>query len=341
MLNDLGTGKTRSVLFAFDALKKAGLAQRMLVICPLSGMDCSMETGDKVAYLPWLRCEILYGVRERRLLRLSLNADVYIVNHDGVGVLIDALKPRDDIDVICADEVAVYRNGRAERTKTFRELVKSKLYVWGLTGSPIPKSVTDVWGPCSCITPHTVPKWFTIFRDQLMRKVSQFRWEAKPQAEERAVACMQPSVRFRLDEVTELPPRVTNYYDAPLSSKQAHVYEAMRLQALALVGANKIDALNAGAVLSKLLQIAIGYVYTRDGKVVALPGTPPDYSLYSDRLYRQCVSESYPLRALQERSKCAECDVDQQRSLPCRGHGRYNAQATERDLYRVSGYAQV
>jgi len=88
------------------------------------------------------------------------------------------------------------------------------------------------------------------------------------------VACMQPSVRFRLDEVTELPPRVINYYDAPLSPKQAHVYESMRKGALALVGNEKIDALNAGAILSKLLQIAIGYVYTRSGKTVSLPNTP-------------------------------------------------------------------
>ena len=272
-LNALGTGKTRSVLFAFDALKSAGLVNKMLVICPLSGMDRTWYREIRI-YFPWLRSSILHGVRERRLTRLSLDVDIYILNHDGLGVIQDVLMARDDIDVVCADEIAVYRNGRSVRTKTLREYVRTKPYVWGLTGSPIPKAVTDVWGPCSCITPSTVPKWFTVFRDQLMLKVSQFRWEPKPNAEERAVSCMVPAVRFRLDEVTELPPRVVNYYAAPLSPKQAQVYEAMRLQALALVGQNKIDALNAGAVLSKLLQIAIGYVYTREGKVVALNNIP-------------------------------------------------------------------
>ena len=203
-----------------------------------------------------------------------MDADIYIVNHDGLGVLYDDLVPRDDIDVVCADEIAVYRNGRSIRTKTFREYARPKPYVWGLTGSPIPKAVTDVWGPCSCITPNSVPRFFTVFRDQLMIRTSQFRWEPKENAEARAVACMTPSVRFTLDEVTELPERVISYHDAPLSSKQSIVYEAMRKQALVLVGANQIDALNAGAVLSKLLQIAIGYVYTRDGKVVALDNTP-------------------------------------------------------------------
>ena len=273
VLNDLGTGKTRSVLFAFDALRKAGEANKMLVICPLSGMARTWQREIRI-YFPWLRCEILYGVKSKREQKLLLDADIYIINHDGVEVMFDALVLRDDIDVVCVDEIAVYRNGRAKRTRTLREYVKPKGYVWGLTGSPIPRAVTDVWGPCSCLTPHTIPKFFTVFRDQLMVKTSQFDWEPRADAELRAVACMQPSVRFKLTDVTELPPRVMNYYDAPLSPKQAQVYDAMRKQALALVGANKIDALNAGAVLSKLLQIAIGYVYTREGEVVALNNTP-------------------------------------------------------------------
>jgi SNF2 family DNA or RNA helicase len=119
-----------------------------------------------------------------------------------------------------------------------------------------------------------VPKHFIIFRDQLMRKVSQWSWVAKPNAEERAVACMQPSVRYTLDQVTELPPQVPVYYEAELTQRQQTVYDAMRKQALALVGDNRIDALNAGAVLSKLLQIAIGYVYTRHGAIVTLDNTP-------------------------------------------------------------------
>ena len=273
VLNDLGTGKTRSVLFAYDALRELGRASKMLVICPLSGMTRTWLREIRL-FFPHLRASVLHGTKRAREQKLLSESDIYIINHDGVGVVFDSLMLREDIDVVCVDEIAGYRNGRALRTKTLREYVRSRTYVWGLTGSPIPRAVTDVWGPCSCLTPNTVPKWFTVFRDQLMLKINQFRWEAKPHAEERAVACMQPSVRFRLDEVVELPPRVINYYDASLSSQQEHIYNAMRQQALALIGQDKVDALNAGAILSKLLQIAIGYVYTREGKTVALDNTP-------------------------------------------------------------------
>jgi hypothetical protein len=274
-LNDLGTGKTRSILFAFDALKKAGIVRKMLVISPLSGVTRTWRREITMCF-PWLKSTVLHGTRRTRSLRLRLDVDIYVINHDGLEVVFDEIVEREDISAVCVDEVATYRNGRAERTKMLREYVRGKTYVWGMTGSPIPRAVTDVWGPCSCLTPHTVPKFFTIFRDQLMLKdpYSKWGWTPKPGSEERAVACMQPSVRFRLDEVTELPPRVIEYYEAELTSKQSYVYEAMRRHAIALVGDNKIDALNAGAVLSKLLQIALGYVYTRDGKVVTLDNTP-------------------------------------------------------------------
>jgi len=275
-INELGTGKTRSILFAFDALKKAGLVQRMIVLCPLTAMRRTWYR-EVLLYFPWLKSIILHGHNKvDRAKKLLQKVDIYIVNHDGLEVLQESLKERDDIDCVCVDEIGGYRNGRAEKTKLLREYVRNKDYVWGLTGSPIPRAVTDVWGPCSCLTPHTVPKFFTIFRDQLMLKKDArgFRWEPKPGAELKAVACMQPSVRFLLSDVTELPPRVIKYYQADLTPKQSYVYEAMRKQSIALVGDHKIDALNAGAVLSKLMQIAIGYVYTRDGKTIHMDNTP-------------------------------------------------------------------
>jgi SNF2 family DNA or RNA helicase len=273
-INELGTGKTRSILFAFDALKQAGLVQRMIVMCPLTAMRRTWYR-EVLLYFPHLTAVILHGSNKvARSKKLLQKVDIYIINHDGLEVLEESLMERDDIDCVCVDEIGGYRNGRAEKTKLLRRYVAPKDFVWGLTGSPIPRAVTDVWGPCSCLTPNTVPKFFTIFRDQLMLKKGQFKWEAKPGAEERAVSCMQPSVRFKLSDVTELPERVIKYYPAELTPKQSYIYEAMRKQSIALVGEHKIDALNAGAVLSKLMQIAIGYVYTRDGKTIHMDNTP-------------------------------------------------------------------
>lgn len=273
VLNELGTGKTRCVLWAFDFLKKLGMATTLLVIAPLSALNRTWAK-ELIEEFPWLNFEVLHGSKPQRLKKLSKDADVYIINHDGVEVLLDELTARSDINAICADEVAVYRNGRSERTKKFRMLIQNKTWVWGLTGSPIPRSVTDVWGPCSAITPDTVPTYFTTFRAQLMLKKGPYTWVPKIGAEEYAMSCMRPSVRYKLDEVTELPPQVFNYYEAPLSVQQLQVYHAMQNKAIAMIDENKIDAMNAGAVLSKLLQIALGWVYTRAGDIITLDNIP-------------------------------------------------------------------
>jgi SNF2 family DNA or RNA helicase len=274
VLNELGTGKTRCALWSYDFLRLQGLANTLLVIAPLSAL---LRTwGNEIMKeFPGLRYEILHGSKEQRLKRLdNTNANVYIINHDGVEVILPELLARKDIDVVVIDELGVYRNGNSKRTKIVRVLAREKAWVWGLTGAPIPHAVTDVWGPCSIITPNTVPFYFSSFRAQLMLKKGPFTWVPKPHSEEQAVSCMRPSVRYTLDEVTELPLRVMNYYEADLTDKQMQVYLGMQQKAIALIGENKIDAMNAGAVLNKLLQIALGWVYTRDGTVVSLGNTP-------------------------------------------------------------------
>lgn len=284
VLNALGTGKTRCVLWTYDFLREKGCLTSqaangiLLILCPVSTM-MRVWARELMREFPWLKYAVLYGSKQQRLAALGKpNINVFILNHDGLEVIFDELMERKDITMVCADELSKsYRNGGSDRTKLFKQYVHSMDYVWGMTGSPIPKAVTDVWGPCSAITPHTVPRYFNTFRSQLMIKKPNgalWGWDPRPGAEEKAVSCMQPSVRFTLDDVTELPPRVTAYYEAELTKKQKLVYDGMRTQAVALIGRHRIDALNAGAVLSKLLQIALGYVYTRDGATVELDNTP-------------------------------------------------------------------
>ena len=273
VLNDLGTGKTRCILWAFDYLKSRGMIDRMLVICPLSAM---VQTWSKeiIDEFSWLKFAVLHGAKEQRLRKLRRDADIYIINHDGVSSILNELIAREGLNGVCADELAVYRDGKSKRTEKLRQLVANKVWVWGLTGSPCPRAVTDVWGPCSAITPKTIPQWFTSFRAQLMDKKGPYKWVPKPGAEARAVACMTPSVRFKLSDVAEMPSNVKQYYEARLTQQQSFIYDEMRRTAIALVGKEKVDALNAGAILSKLLQISLGYVYNREGKTIELDNTP-------------------------------------------------------------------
>jgi SNF2 family DNA or RNA helicase len=274
VLNDIGTGKTLCPLWAFSYLKSIGQAHKMLVIAPLSTLE-QRWVAELMAHFPHLKFKVLHGTKENRLYRLSQNVDVYIINHHGVFVILPELMERKDIDTVTVDELSVYRNGKSKRlTLTLKELVRWRRWVWGLTGSPCPRAVTDVWGPATCITPRNVPAHFSWIRATLMYQVSPFKWLPKPGAEELAIKYLSPSVRYRLSDAAELPERVIQYYHAPMSIQQTKIYDEMNKLAIAMIEDQRIEALNAGAMMNKLLQIACGYVYTRSGEVVELDNTP-------------------------------------------------------------------
>lgn len=269
VLNGMGTGKTKSALWAFDYLRSVGMATRMLVVAPLSTLNFTWAR-EVFNTLPHLSCVTLHGSRAKRLERLAEDHDIYVINHDGIKVIADELKKRSDIDVLCLDELAVYRNGASARTKVTREVARRIPWVWGMTGSPTPNEPTDAWAQATIVTPNTVPKYFSRFREDLMQRITQFKWAPKPDAVEKAFSALQPAVRYTLDDILELPECVERTVDIEMGAKQADIYKKMKDNAYAAIAAQEITAMNAGAVLNKLLQISAGWVYSRDKDVVPL-----------------------------------------------------------------------
>ena len=84
VLNSMGTGKTRCALWAFDYLKKLGLVNKMLVVCPISTMTFTWAREILLAtpHLRWA-CSMARPTKRLKLLA-DKKVDVYIVNHDGL-----------------------------------------------------------------------------------------------------------------------------------------------------------------------------------------------------------------------------------------------------------------
>jgi len=270
VLNGMGTGKTRASLWAWHFLYTRKLAGKLLVVAPLSTLNFTWGR-EIFQILPGMNVQILHGDRKRRLKRFAdPTADVYVINHDGLGVIEKELKQRADIDTMIIDELATYRTGNTARHKRMAGIVKQMRNVWGMTGSPTPREPTDAWAQCALITPHTVPKFFNRFRDITMQRITQFTYRAKANALDIVFEAMQPAVRFTLDDVVELPELVERTMDVPLGPKQEAVYKAMETKAMAMIDNKEVTAMNAGAILNKLLQISCGFVYNRDREVFAL-----------------------------------------------------------------------
>jgi SNF2 family DNA or RNA helicase len=277
VLNTMGTGKTRSALYAADYLIKQGRAKRVLVSAPLSTLTPVWEA-EIFGNLAHLRVSVVYGPRAKRLAALKRDADVYIINHHGVAMLSRELAAK-QFNVFIIDEMAVLRNKSTDLWKAHSTVVESiKGWAWGMTGSPTPMAPTDAWAQVRMITPARTTRTMSQFQDLTMRKVSQFKWIAREDANEIVHQQMQPSVRFTRDDVMELPETSFVNREVQLDPEAAKAYQ-MLFAKMAMLTNNgeSITAQNEGILQSKLLQVASGFIYTDmkggEKKVYQLPST--------------------------------------------------------------------
>ena len=273
VLNSMGTGKTKAALWAWDYLNKMGLCQKLLVVATLSTLKFVWQA-EAFSTHPTRKVSVLHGTKAQRLERLAdPEAEIFVINHDGLRTIQPELLLRTDIDVLCLDELAVYRNN-SDRSKAMRKFAERFKIIWGLTGRPMPNEPTDVWAQAKIVTPNTAPKYFRQAQEMLMNKINNFKWVPKPEAIERAMRMLQPNVRFDLDAVVELPEVVSRTIDVPLTPLQDKVYKTLAKEFRAEVGSGQITAVNAAVAMGKLLQVSGGWVYARP--LGAIPVFKPD-----------------------------------------------------------------
>lgn len=264
VLSEMGVGKTRAVCWAYDYLRREGLGHRLLVVAPLSTLVTVWEN-ELFENFPHLTVKVLHGSKAKRQRLLAEQADVYVINHDGVEVLHGDLFARNDIDCVVVDELAAYRNKRTSRWKYLEPIVKRSYASWGLTGSPTPNAPTDAYGQSRLLTPELAGFSFKAFKDRTMRQVSTFTWVPRPEANEIAHSILQPAVRFTRAECLDLPPTTYGTRSVALAPAAAKAYKEMHDHFATQVRANEITAANEGVKLGKLLQLAAGFAYDARG----------------------------------------------------------------------------
>ena len=269
VLDGMGTGKTLSSLFAIDYLIKCGEVRKVLIVCPLSTMNC-VWMAQAFQWMPHLRVSVLHGSRSKRLKLLDIDADLYVINHDGVAVIADELGKRSDIDFILIDELSSFRNAQTKRWKILKKLTDRVKYVHGLTGTPIVKAPTDAFGLAKMITPATITKYFRAFQNQVMRQVSTFTWVPRSDALDVVYEALQPATRATLQECSDIPDTIYEERAVDMTVEQKKAYKSMKDDYFALHNGEEISAVNGGVRMGKLLQIAAGVVYNETGGVTTL-----------------------------------------------------------------------
>ena len=265
-LNEQGTGKTGSVIWAADYLMKIGRIKRVLVICPLSIMDSAWRA-DLFKFAMHRHVDIAYGRREKRVRIINSEAEFVIINYDGVEIVQEDIA-NGGFDLIVIDEANAYKNAQTTRWKTLNRLLKPDTWLWMLTGTPAAQSPVDAYGLAKLVSPKNVPKFYSAFKDMVMYKVSQFRWVNRPHAERIVHEALQPAIRFTKEECLDLPELTYVTREVELTPQQKKYYELLRKQLVVSAVGEQITAVNAAVGMSKLLQISCGAVYSDSGETL-------------------------------------------------------------------------
>lgn len=265
-LNEQGTGKTGSVIWAADYLMNIGQIKRVLVICPLSIMDSAWRS-DLFKFAMHRTVDIAYGSADKRKAIINGDAEFVIINYDGVETVEQEID-RGGFDLIVVDEANAYKNTSTKRWKCLNRLVDSRTWLWMLTGTPAAQSPTDAYGLAKLVNPNGVPRFASSFKEMVLLKVSQFRWIPKPEATQIVVRVLQPAIRFSKEDCLDLPEMTYVRRQVELTAQQKKYYKLLKDKLIVQAGGEQITAVNAAVAMSKLLQVACGAVYTDDGEII-------------------------------------------------------------------------
>jgi SNF2 family DNA or RNA helicase len=266
VLSEAGTGKSASVAWAADYLMNRGYVKRVLIVCPVSIMDTAWRA-DLFRTVMHRTVAIASGERAKRIRVIEGDYEFVIINYDGVKVVRKELEAA-GFDLIVCDEANSIKSVSTDRWKAVASLVRPTTRVWLMTGTPAAQSPVDAYGLAKLVNPDAVPKFLGAFRDQVLVKVSQFRWIPRLDAQEVVHRALRPAIRFTKEECLDLPDMLYTTRNVPLTPQQKRYYEDIRTQMIALAGEEQITAVNAAGKLNKLLQLSQGTAYTDTGEVV-------------------------------------------------------------------------
>lgn len=268
LMLDMGLGKTVITLTAiwlllFDYFEFS----KVLVIAPLRvAQDTWSKECEKWDHLKGLRISKILGTEKERRMAVVRKADIYIINRENVEWLCENYKF--DFDMVVIDELSSFKSPTAKRFKALRKARPKVKRIVGLTGTPAPNSLMDLWSQINLIDMgHRLGRFITNYRNEYFvpdKRNQQviFSYKPKEGAEEQIYNKISDiCVSMKACDYLKMPERIDNVVEVEMSEKEQNLYEKLEREMLLPFADGDIDAVNAAALSNKLLQMANGAVY--------------------------------------------------------------------------------
>lgn len=279
---DMGLGKTVSTLTAVSRLIKSGEVKTVLVVAPLRvAASVWAQEATKWEHLRHLTFSRVLGSEKQRKAALPphTKADIYLINRENVSWLTaycgGSVLP---FDMVVIDELSSFKNQQSNRFKALRQVRPRIKRVVGLTGTPAPNSLIDLWSQLYLLDRgdrlfKTIGEYRrTYFNPGQSKGHVVFNYVLK-KAEHRLLGddiykaeiydrISDICISMKASDYLELPPLTERDVDITLDPALQKAYDKFeREKVLEMIQAGEVTAVNAAALTNKLLQFANGAVY--------------------------------------------------------------------------------
>lgn len=282
LLLGMGMGKTITTLTAINNLIYNTFETRQaLIIAPLRvARDTWPAEIHKWDHLHNLTTATCIGTPTTRRNALNQNADITIINRENLPWLVEELTKQGSTwpyDMVIIDELSSFKNHKAKR---FKALTKAQPHITrmvGLTGTPAPNSLEDLWAPFKLLDGgQRLGRTITGFRDRYFTPGKRnghivYQWNLKPGADQEIYnAIADITVSMRTTDYLNLPACTYTNHTIHLTPPQRRNYDELRKQMVTTIDDDTIDAPSAGVLAGKLQQLASGAIYTDDNNTITV-----------------------------------------------------------------------
>lgn len=282
---DMGLGKTVSTLTAFAELLDDCEVATMLVVAPKKVAEATWsDECAKWAHLQGLRVSVIIGTEKQRLAAMKRPAEVYVTSRDLIAWLVARLGGAWPYDLLVLDELTSFKSNKAERFRAVRMVRPKCRRVVGLTGTPTPNGLKDLWAQVYCLDMgERLGRTVTGFRGHWFNSYGKggitYRLDPKKGAEAEILARIADiTLTMQAKDYLELPPLIEQDVAVDLSPavrKRYETFERERVMEFRREMEGKpqqVVAGSAAAQMSKLMQFAAGAVYDEAGEAVEVHG---------------------------------------------------------------------
>ena len=281
---EMGLGKSVSTLTAIKQLKDWAFIDKVLIIAPKKVAQVTWK--DEInnwEHLKGLRISVIDGTAAQRRAAMMADADIYTVSRDNVvWLVVEHGGVKLPYDMVVIDELSSFKNYASKRFKALRRVRKFIPRVVGLTGTPAPNGLIDLWAQMFLIDEgKRLGKTVTGYRDRFFTAGRRngdivYQWDLKSPAEETeqkiSDLIKDICISMSAEDYLKMPDKLMYYDRVKLSDKDFKAYKTFeREQVIEFIESGEtITAASAAALSNKLQQFANGAMYDADRKVLQL-----------------------------------------------------------------------